>query len=149
MPPAGPEDIRGETAIALACAGGFTLVLASFNLGGIRRPLPYAAVGVMLWAAMLASGIHATIAGILVAFVIPIRPKFEPALFIERVKETSIKMQKARTAVVKKKIYCDFDTRDKLTSALDARRMNLERAIGTYLEEVSIILLLLSLLSLL
>ena len=81
--------------LALACAGGFTLVLLSFNLGGIRRPLPYAAVGVLLWAAMLASGIHATIAGILVAFVIPIRPKFEPAVFVERVKETSIKMQKA------------------------------------------------------
>ena len=81
--------------LALACAGGFTLVLLSFNLGGIRRPLPYAAVGVLLWAAMLASGIHATIAGILVAFVIPIRPKFEPAVFVERVQETAVNMQKA------------------------------------------------------
>ncbi|MBK6511815.1 MAG: Na+/H+ antiporter NhaA [Haliea sp.] len=41
---------------------------------------------------MLTSGVHSTIAGIIVAFVIPIRPKFEPELFVERVKETSVKM---------------------------------------------------------
>ena len=63
---------------ALAYAGGLHLSADVLNLGGIRRPLPYAAVGALLWAAMLASGIHATIAGILVAFVIPIRPKFQP-----------------------------------------------------------------------
>jgi NhaA family Na+:H+ antiporter len=67
------------------------------NLGGIRRPLPYAGVGALLWMAMLASGIHATIAGIIVAFVIPIRPKFEPDLFIQRVRESAVKMQKAIT----------------------------------------------------
>ena len=68
--------------VALAYAGGCALLLISLNLGGIRRPLPYAAVGALLWAAMLTSGIHATIAGIVVAFVIPIRPKFEPDTFI-------------------------------------------------------------------
>ena len=81
--------------IALSAAGGFTLLLIDLNLGGIRRPLPFAAVGSLLWVAMLASGIHATIAGIVVAFVIPIRPKFEPELFIERVQESAINMQKA------------------------------------------------------
>jgi NhaA family Na+:H+ antiporter len=80
---------------ALACAGGCTLLLVFLNLGGIRRPLPYAAVGTLLWIATLASGIHATIAGIVVAFVIPIRPKFEPEVFISRVKESSSKMREA------------------------------------------------------
>lgn len=77
---------------ALAYAGVCTLALVALNLGGIRRPLPYAIVGALLWAAMLSSGVHSTIAGIIVAFVIPIRPKFEPELFVERVKETSVKM---------------------------------------------------------
>jgi NhaA family Na+:H+ antiporter len=81
--------------VALAYAGGCTALLLFLNLGGIRRPLPYAAVGALLWAAMLASGIHATIAGILVAFVIPIRPKFEPDLFINRVKNASANLQAA------------------------------------------------------
>ncbi len=81
--------------MALAYAGACTLLLMALNLGGIRRPLPYAAVGALLWMAMLTSGIHATIAGIVVAFVIPIRPKFEPAVFVDRVKDTSVKMLKA------------------------------------------------------
>ena len=81
--------------LALAYAGGCIMLLLFLNLGGIRGPLPYAALGALLWACMLASGIHATLAGIIVAFVIPIRPKFQPELFIERVKETSVKMREA------------------------------------------------------
>jgi NhaA family Na+:H+ antiporter len=81
--------------VALAGAVGFAALLMALNLGGIRKPLPYAAVGVLLWAAMLHSGVHSTIAGIVVAFTIPIRPKFEPALFIDRVKTSSLKMQAA------------------------------------------------------
>ena len=81
--------------IALFYAVVLTFVLLSFNLGGVRRPLPYAAVGILLWTAMLASGIHATIAGIVVAFVIPIRPKFEAKTFIERVENANQKMQKS------------------------------------------------------
>jgi NhaA family Na+:H+ antiporter len=80
---------------ALAWAGACTLLLAALNLGGVRQALPYAVVGVLLWAAMLASGIHSTIAGVVVAFVIPIRPKFEPAHFIERVKDKTRKMEKS------------------------------------------------------
>jgi NhaA family Na+:H+ antiporter len=78
--------------VALAYAGACTLLLMALNLGGIRRPLPYAGVGGLLWIAMLTSGIHATIAGIVVAFMIPIRPKFEPEVFVQRVKDTSVKM---------------------------------------------------------
>ena len=80
---------------ALLYAATFTLLLLFLNLGGIRRPLPYATVGIMLWTAMLASGVHATIAGIIVAFVIPIRPKFEPQVFIDRVKDSSAKMRES------------------------------------------------------
>lgn len=73
----------------------FSLLLLSLNMGGIRHSLPYAIVGMLLWAAMLATGIHATIAGIIVAFTIPIRPKFKPEHFINRVKDITLKMQKS------------------------------------------------------
>ncbi len=81
--------------LALSYAGGCTLLLVILNLGGIRHALPYALVGILLWAAMLASGVHSTIAGIVVAFVIPIRPKFQPEHFINRVKESAVNMHEA------------------------------------------------------
>jgi NhaA family Na+:H+ antiporter len=80
---------------ALMYAAAFSVIVASLNLGGVRRSLPYAIAGMFLWAAMLASGIHATIAGIIIAFTIPIRPKFEPNHFIGKVKDTTVKMQKS------------------------------------------------------
>jgi len=81
--------------MALGYAVLFSGLLAVLALGGVRRALPYAIVGIMLWTAMLASGIHATIAGIVVAFLVPIRPKFEPAHFIERVQDNTLKLQDA------------------------------------------------------
>lgn len=57
---------------ALALAGLLTGVLVVFNLGGIRRVLPYMLVGILLWSAMLSSGVHATLAGVILAFTIPI-----------------------------------------------------------------------------
>jgi len=80
---------------ALSYAGVCTLLLMILNLGGIRNAVPYAIVGVLLWAAMLASGVHSTIAGIVVAFVIPIRPKFQPEHFISRVEESARDMREA------------------------------------------------------
>jgi len=59
------------------------MVLVVMNLGGVRRLLPYLVVGAALWCAMLSSGIHATIAGVLVAFCIPVRPKYNPEHFMQ------------------------------------------------------------------
>ena len=72
-----------------------TLVLIALNLGGVRRALPYGLVGIVLWAAMLSSGVHSTIAGIIVAFLIPIRPKLEPEVFIERILDSAGNMREA------------------------------------------------------
>jgi NhaA family Na+:H+ antiporter len=77
-------DIRLE---ALGAAAGLLLVLILFNRGGIRHPLPYTIVGLLFWAAVLASGVHATIAGVLLAFTIPARPSYTPDDFERRVNE--------------------------------------------------------------
>jgi NhaA family Na+:H+ antiporter len=58
-----------------ALAAAALLYAAAWTLNGARvyRALPYAAIGVCLWLAVLYSGIHATIAGVLLASAIPTR----------------------------------------------------------------------------
>ena len=69
---------------ALGAALGFLLVLILFNVLGLRRPALYALVSVMLWLAVLYSGLHATLAGVLAALAIPARPRVVPRRFIAR-----------------------------------------------------------------
>lgn len=66
---------------ALSAAGVLFLLLIAMNMVGVRRPIPYCIVGALLWFAMLKSGIHATLAGVLTALAIPARPRFHPKQF--------------------------------------------------------------------
>lgn len=70
----------------LGFAGLLLLLLVGCNAIGIRRPIVYLIGGGLVWTAMLGSGVHATVAGVLVAFVVPARPKREPWWFVRRVR---------------------------------------------------------------
>ena len=72
---------------ALHAAGALFVLLLVFNRGGVRIPLPYGLVGILLWYAVHASGVHATVAGILLAIAIPSRAAFTPAHFEKRIGE--------------------------------------------------------------
>jgi len=72
---------------ALAVAALILVVLIIFNRAGIRHPLPYILLGALLWFVLLKSGVHATLAGVLTAFTIPARPKYDPSHFSTHVKE--------------------------------------------------------------
>lgn len=71
----------------LGLAGLCLAVLVVFNLAGIRKVLPYFCLAVLLWYALLQSGVHATLAGVLGAFTVPARPKYDPELFSNYLKE--------------------------------------------------------------
>ena len=58
--------------VAIGCALAVLAGMAAMNMFGIRRLWPYLLVFPLLWLAMLASGIHATIAGVLAALAIPL-----------------------------------------------------------------------------
>ena len=48
--------------------------LMALNRGGVYRALPYALTGIALWTLLHAAGLHATLAGVIVAIVTPTRP---------------------------------------------------------------------------
>lgn len=73
--------------IPLAAAGGLFALLLVFNISGIRKTLPYFIVAVFLWYALMLSGVHATLAGILGALSVPAIPKYNPERFSEHVRE--------------------------------------------------------------
>jgi len=53
-------------------------VLYVFNRRNITSKSPYILVGVIMWVAMLKSGVHATLSGIILAMFIPLYSKLEP-----------------------------------------------------------------------
>jgi len=73
--------------LALFIAALFSLVLLAFNIGGIRSPIPYFVIAVLLWLAMLFSGVHPTLAGVIGAFSVPARPKYDPKFFMDHLNE--------------------------------------------------------------
>jgi NhaA family Na+:H+ antiporter len=68
-----------------ALAAGLLLVgvCALANRLGLRGPLPYVVLGLLVWGCFLASGVHATVAGVLVAMTIPSRTRIDAAEFLE------------------------------------------------------------------
>ena len=55
---------------------GFAAAVA-LNRLGIQRTAPYLLVGIIMWVFVLKSGVHATLAGVLIAFTIPLKAKTE------------------------------------------------------------------------
>jgi len=53
---------------------GFALAVV-LNRMGVHRPAPYVIIGVFMWVFVLQSGVHATLAGVLIALTIPLKPQ--------------------------------------------------------------------------
>jgi NhaA family Na+:H+ antiporter len=58
------------------------------NRLGVRHPTPYVIVGAALWLAVFRSGMHATIAGVLLAMTVPARVRVNTRNFVRRTQRT-------------------------------------------------------------
>lgn len=79
---------------SLAICGSLFVLLIFCNVLGIRSVKLYAPIGIVMWAFMLSSGLHATVAGILVAATIPARPKHNPSRFVGKVRKLLHKFER-------------------------------------------------------
>lgn len=92
------DDIGGILVIAifysseidftsLLCAAGFLVVLICGGLAGVHFKTFYVTFGIIVWFLFLQSGIHPTIAGVLVAFCVPAKPVYAPKKFIKTIRK--------------------------------------------------------------
>ncbi|WP_322965452.1 Na+/H+ antiporter NhaA [Sphingomonas fuzhouensis] len=90
------DDVGGLLVIAFAYSGSLDpwgLIAAGIALTGIvglRRigwvsSVPYVLLALVIWGGVLESGVHATIAGVLIGLTVPVQPRLEQQDFAERV----------------------------------------------------------------
>ncbi len=70
--------------ISLAVGFGVLALALLANWAGVRNPLVYTLLGVAMWVAFLKSGVHATVAGVLLAMTVPASARIDPDAFLSR-----------------------------------------------------------------
>jgi NhaA family Na+:H+ antiporter len=113
---------------ALALAGGLLalLIVVAMRKGPISV---YAVVGFFFWAAVLSSGVHATIAGVILGLVAPIRPKCRPEALADHAEPL---LSNFRTQILsddKLSAEATLTELDQLLRATDSIAERLERGI--------------------
>ncbi|MEP0765565.1 MAG: Na+/H+ antiporter NhaA [Fimbriimonadia bacterium] len=83
---------------ALGIAGVFFCGLLVCNIFRVRNAIAYWILGFCVWAAFLSSGVHATVAGIVVAATIPLRCGMEAESLLERLRSMLREHQRSQSA---------------------------------------------------
>jgi NhaA family Na+:H+ antiporter len=70
--------------VNLAVGGGLLIALVMMNVIGLRSPIIYAIVGIVVWVSFFKSGMHPTVAGVMIAMTIPLKVRINPEQFVEQ-----------------------------------------------------------------
>jgi len=117
----------------LGIALGVWLVLFLLNKTGVRSLWIYIVIGIFgVWYPLLKSGIHATIAGVLVAFTIPMQREFESDKFVKNVQKSLIQFKeyaKQNSKILSAEQYDSIDDIKEYCQKASSPLQNLEHAL--------------------
>jgi Na+:H+ antiporter, NhaA family len=113
---------------ALTAAAGLLALLIVLAMR--RAPISlHVVVGVLFWAAVLSSGVHATIAGVILGLVAPIKPKFRPEELAESAEPLLRNFQAQILSKDKSSAEATLNTLDQLLRGTDSIAERLERTL--------------------
>jgi Na+:H+ antiporter, NhaA family len=113
---------------ALATASGLLALLVVLAMR--RAPISlYVVVGFFFWAAVLSSGVHATIAGVILGLVAPIKPKFRPEALAESAEPLLRNFRAQILSKDKSSAEATINSLDQLLRGTDSIAERLERTL--------------------
>lgn len=74
--------------VSLLWAAGLLAVLIIGGIYGVQYKTFYVTIGILVWFLFLQSGVHPTIAGVLVAFCVPAKPVYAPKKYIKTIRQS-------------------------------------------------------------
>lgn len=93
------------------------LILSVIYIGGVRYKIAskmfYVVLGFIFWSVFIESGVHPSIAGVLIALAVPARPKYKVSAYLETIR-ASVNRFPRRQIEEKKKIILNHDQVDTL-----------------------------------
>jgi NhaA family Na+:H+ antiporter len=113
---------------ALGVAALLFLLVVGMIRGGLRNLLPYFIVGTLTWVAMLKSGVHPTIAGVLLGALVPATPYFGEKTFMESAQGLMERFREAIDSGDKETGEALLGQMEELTQGTEAPLERLERA---------------------
>ncbi|MCB0486717.1 MAG: Na+/H+ antiporter NhaA, partial [Flavobacteriaceae bacterium] len=117
--------------IAMGVAGICVLVLLFFNYRNVNRLTLYLTVGFFLWWAVLGSGIHATIAGVILAFTIPLHREWELEEIKKSAKQSLELFRKAKDETLPETTTLAHHALEKTLRNMESPLKRLERKLHT------------------
>jgi NhaA family Na+:H+ antiporter len=129
----------GFSLFPLLIGAAFLLILVLANALGVRSTAFYLIIGFGAWIGFFLSGIHATIAGVLVAFTIPARTKIKEVEYATNVRQLTIAFEQEipnRGALTTLKQHETIEEIKKLSTAAETPLQKVEYALHPWVAMV-------------